>query len=42
MNIEKMLSVVIPVYNEKETIRIRSDGFSVEPELTAKICKNKQ
>ena len=25
-----------------ETIRIRSDGFSVEPELTAKICKNKQ
>ncbi|MBU2026109.1 MAG: glycosyltransferase family 2 protein [Proteobacteria bacterium] len=25
-----------------ETIRIRSDDFSVEPELTAKICKNKQ
>ena len=25
-----------------ETIRIQSDGFSVEPELTAKICKNKQ
>jgi glycosyltransferase involved in cell wall biosynthesis len=28
--------------NVIETIRIRSDGFSVEPELTAKICKNKQ
>jgi glycosyltransferase involved in cell wall biosynthesis len=28
--------------NILETIRIRSDGFSVEPELTAKICKNKQ
>ena len=25
-----------------DTIRIESDGFSVEPELTAKICKNKQ
>ncbi|MEK7827812.1 MAG: glycosyltransferase family 2 protein [Thermodesulfobacteriota bacterium] len=25
-----------------ETIRIQSDGFSVEPELTAKICKNKR
>jgi glycosyltransferase involved in cell wall biosynthesis len=25
-----------------ETIRIESDDFSVEPELTAKICKNKQ
>lgn len=25
-----------------ETIRIDSDDFSVEPELTAKICKNKQ
>jgi glycosyltransferase involved in cell wall biosynthesis len=25
-----------------ETIEIKSDGFSVEPELTAKICKNKQ
>lgn len=25
-----------------ENIRIKSDGFSVEPELTAKICKNKQ
>jgi len=25
-----------------ETIRIQSDGFSVEPELTAKICKNKK
>jgi glycosyltransferase involved in cell wall biosynthesis len=25
-----------------ETIEIRSNGFSVEPELTAKICKNKQ
>ena len=25
-----------------DTIHIRSDGFSVEPELTAKICKNKQ
>ena len=25
-----------------ENIRIESDGFSVEPELTAKICKNKQ
>ena len=28
--------------NVIETIHIRSDGFSVEPELTAKICKNKQ
>ncbi|MEK7374183.1 MAG: glycosyltransferase family 2 protein [Thermodesulfobacteriota bacterium] len=28
--------------NVIETIRIRSDGFSVEPELTAKICKNKR
>jgi glycosyltransferase involved in cell wall biosynthesis len=28
--------------NVIETIRIRSDGFSIEPELTAKICKNKQ
>jgi glycosyltransferase involved in cell wall biosynthesis len=28
--------------NVIETIRIRSNGFSVEPELTAKICKNKQ
>ncbi|MBU4121893.1 MAG: hypothetical protein KKA48_10130 [Proteobacteria bacterium] len=42
MNMEKVLSVVIPAYDEKATIRIRSDGFSVEPELTAKICKNKQ
>jgi len=25
-----------------ETIRIESDDFSVEPELTAKICKNKR
>jgi glycosyltransferase involved in cell wall biosynthesis len=25
-----------------DTIRIESDDFSVEPELTAKICKNKQ
>lgn len=25
-----------------EGIRIKSDDFSVEPELTAKICKNKQ
>ena len=25
-----------------ENIRIESDDFSVEPELTAKICKNKQ
>lgn len=25
-----------------ETIRLRSDDFSVEPELTAKICKNKK
>ncbi|MHB9097113.1 MAG: glycosyltransferase family 2 protein [Syntrophales bacterium] len=25
-----------------DTIRIDSDDFSVEPELTAKICKNKQ
>ncbi len=25
-----------------DTIRIKSDNFSVEPELTAKICKNKQ
>ena len=25
-----------------ETITLKSDGFSVEPELTAKICKNKQ
>jgi glycosyltransferase involved in cell wall biosynthesis len=25
-----------------ETIRIESDDFSVEPELTAKICRNKQ
>jgi len=25
-----------------ETITIKSNGFSVEPELTAKICKNKQ
>ncbi len=25
-----------------ETIRIDSDSFSVEPELTAKICKNKR
>ena len=25
-----------------ETIRIQSDGFSVEPELTAKICRNKR
>jgi glycosyltransferase involved in cell wall biosynthesis len=25
-----------------ETIRIESDNFSVEPELTAKICKNKR
>ena len=25
-----------------ETIRIESNDFSVEPELTAKICKNKQ
>ncbi len=25
-----------------ETITIKSDGFSVEPELTAKICKNKK
>jgi glycosyltransferase involved in cell wall biosynthesis len=24
-----------------ETIKIKSNGFSVEPELTAKICKNK-
>ena len=28
--------------NVIDPIRIRSDGFSVEPELTAKICKNKQ
>jgi glycosyltransferase involved in cell wall biosynthesis len=25
-----------------KTLRIESDGFSVEPELTAKICRNKQ
>jgi glycosyltransferase involved in cell wall biosynthesis len=25
-----------------DTIRIKSDDFSVEPELTAKICKNKR
>ncbi|MEI7671300.1 MAG: glycosyltransferase family 2 protein, partial [Deltaproteobacteria bacterium] len=25
-----------------ETIRIESDDFSVEPELTAKVCKNKR
>jgi glycosyltransferase involved in cell wall biosynthesis len=25
-----------------QTIRIESDGFSVEPELTAKICRNRQ
>ena len=25
-----------------DTLRIESDDFSVEPELTAKICKNKQ
>jgi glycosyltransferase involved in cell wall biosynthesis len=25
-----------------ETITLKSNGFSVEPELTAKICKNKQ
>jgi hypothetical protein len=25
-----------------DTIRIESDGFSVEPELTAKICRNKR
>lgn len=25
-----------------ENIRVESDGFAVEPELTAKICKNKQ
>ena len=25
-----------------DNIRIESDGFSVEPELTAKICRNKQ
>ena len=25
-----------------DTIRIESNGFSVEPELTAKICKNQQ
>jgi glycosyltransferase involved in cell wall biosynthesis len=28
--------------NVLDTIRIESDGFSVEPELTAKICKNKR
>jgi glycosyltransferase involved in cell wall biosynthesis len=28
--------------NVLDTIRIKSDDFSVEPELTAKICKNKQ
>jgi glycosyltransferase involved in cell wall biosynthesis len=25
-----------------DTIRLESDGFSVEPELTAKICRNKR
>jgi glycosyltransferase involved in cell wall biosynthesis len=28
--------------NVLDTIRIKSDDFSIEPELTAKICKNKR